>query len=116
MSSSSTRTPRNTSSPAPRMPRSTRCPPASPPGPSMDQPPRPPGRDAGPRTRAEHVAERLREMIVGGELEPGARLRQADVAEWFDVSTTPVREAFTALAREGFVRQSAHRLVEVFRP
>jgi DNA-binding GntR family transcriptional regulator len=78
--------------------------------------PGPAGLDAGPRTRAEAVAERLREMIIGGELAPGTRLRQAEIAEQFDVSTTPVREAFTALAREGFVRQDAHRGVEVFRP
>lgn len=82
----------------------------------MDPLPRPRGLDDGPRTRAEAVAERLREMIVGGELELGARLRQNEIAELFDVSTTPVREAFTSLAREGFVRQDAHRGVEVFRP
>jgi DNA-binding GntR family transcriptional regulator len=69
-----------------------------------------------PKTRAEAVAERLREMIITGELPPGTRLRQADIAAQFAVSTTPVREAFTSLAREGFVRQDAHRGVEVFRP
>jgi DNA-binding GntR family transcriptional regulator len=55
-------------------------------------------------------------MIRSGQLEAGARLRQADVARSFDVSITPVREAFTALAREGFVRQDAHRGVVVFMP
>src|SRR5205823_3309951 len=70
----------------------------------------------GPRTRAEAVAQRLRQMIVSGELAPGDRLRQNEIAELFQVSTTPVREAFTSLAREGFVRQDAHRGVEVFRP
>lgn len=55
-------------------------------------------------------------MIVNGELVAGARLRQRDIAELFAVSTTPVREAFSDLAREGFVRQDAHRGVEVFRP
>jgi DNA-binding GntR family transcriptional regulator len=71
---------------------------------------------ASPRTRAEAVAERLRAMIISGELSPGTRLRQAEIADRFKVSTTPVREAFTSLAREGFVRQDAHRGVEVFRP
>jgi len=55
-------------------------------------------------------------MIIAGELEPGARLRQVEIAEHFGVSTTPVREAFASLAQEGFVRQDAHRGVEVFRP
>jgi DNA-binding GntR family transcriptional regulator len=55
-------------------------------------------------------------MIQARELEPGQRLRQAEVAARFGVSTTPVREAFTALAQEGFVRQDAHRGVVVFEP
>lgn len=71
---------------------------------------------AGPRTRAESVADELRRMIIGGQLAPGARLRQVQVAKHFDVSTTPVREAFASLAQEGFVRQDAHRGVEVFHP
>lgn len=69
-----------------------------------------------PRTRAEFVADELRQMIASGALAPGAKLRQLEVAERFSVSTTPVREAFTALAREGLVRQDAHRGVHVFRP
>jgi DNA-binding GntR family transcriptional regulator len=69
-----------------------------------------------PRTLTEAVADRVRQMIISGELSPGARLRQAEIADLFNVSTTPVREAFTSLAREGFVRQDAHRGVEVFRP
>jgi DNA-binding GntR family transcriptional regulator len=55
-------------------------------------------------------------MIQSRELQPGQRLRQAEVAARFGVSTTPVREAFTALAQEGFVRQDAHRGVVVFEP
>lgn len=55
-------------------------------------------------------------MIISGELAPGTRLRQVEIASHFGVSTTPVREAFAALAQEGFVRQDAHRGVEVFRP
>jgi DNA-binding GntR family transcriptional regulator len=69
-----------------------------------------------PRTRAEAVAAELRRLIKTGELTPGERLRQADLAARFGVSTTPVREAFTALAREGLVRHDAHRGVVVFAP
>jgi DNA-binding GntR family transcriptional regulator len=67
-----------------------------------------------PLTRAGAVADELRRMIRSGELAGGTRLRQVDIAERFGVSTTPVREAFTALAREGLVRQDAHRGVIVF--
>lgn len=69
-----------------------------------------------PRTRAAAVTEKLRSMIISGELPPGTRLRQVDIAQRFSVSTTPVREAFSSLAREGFVRHDAHRGVEVFCP
>jgi DNA-binding GntR family transcriptional regulator len=69
-----------------------------------------------PRTRSEAVADELRRQIQAGILPPGARLRQMDVAQQLGVSTTPVREAFSALAREGLVRQDAHRGVIVFLP
>jgi len=67
-------------------------------------------------TRAGLVAERLRNMVHSGELPPGTRLRQTEVAERFGVSTTPVREAFAVLTREGLVQQDAHRSVVVFQP
>jgi DNA-binding GntR family transcriptional regulator len=69
-----------------------------------------------PSTRAEMVVSELRRMIQSGELPAGTHLRQANVAKQFGLSTTPVREAFTALAREGLVTQDAHRGVVVFEP
>lgn len=67
-------------------------------------------------SRAAAVAEELRRLILSGELKAGERLRQVELAERFNVSTTPVREAFTALAREGLVRHDSHRGVVVFTP
>jgi DNA-binding GntR family transcriptional regulator len=67
-------------------------------------------------TRSAIVADELRRLIRSGELAPGARLRQVDIAQRFGVSTTPVREAFTALAQEGLLIQDAHRGVIVFVP
>jgi len=69
-----------------------------------------------PTTRAALIANELRRRIVTGELKPGDRLRQGETAARFGASTTPVREAFTALAREGLVQQDAHRGVVVFTP
>jgi DNA-binding GntR family transcriptional regulator len=68
------------------------------------------------RTTAERVAALLREEIQGGELRPGMRLRQHDIAVRFGVSTTPVREAFGLLQAQGLVRIDAHRGAIVFRP
>lgn len=53
---------------------------------------------------------------MSGELEPGTKLRQIDWAERLGVSPTPVREAFTALAKQGLVRHDAQRGVVVFTP
>lgn len=69
-----------------------------------------------PTLRSEAVASEIRRMIQSGEFGPGERLPQAEIAARFGVSTTPVREAFTALAQEGLVRQDAHRSVVVFEP
>jgi DNA-binding GntR family transcriptional regulator len=69
-----------------------------------------------PRTITEIVAGALRDEIRSGVLAPGSRLRQVEVAQRFDVSTTPVREAFAALEREGLLVSSSHRGVVVFHP
>lgn len=62
------------------------------------------------------IAGKLRRAIQRGELAPGARLRQVDIAQRFGVSTTPVREAFMALQAEGYVRIVPHRGAIVFAP
>jgi DNA-binding GntR family transcriptional regulator len=69
-----------------------------------------------PKTRTATVVDRLREEIREGVLAPGTRLRQAHVAKAYGVSTTPIREAFAALEREGLLQSSAHRGVVVFAP
>ncbi len=68
------------------------------------------------RTMSLAVVAQLREEIRRGDLEPGTRLRQVEIAERLGVSTTPVREALAALHREGLVSSTAHKGVVVFRP
>lgn len=69
------------------------------------------------RTRVtDAVAAQLRDDIRTGLIPPGSRLLQVAVAARFNVSTTPVREAFAALQREGLLVGSAHRGVTVFVP
>jgi DNA-binding GntR family transcriptional regulator len=55
------------------------------------------------------VYQRLREGILLGDFQPGERMRQSDVAEHFDVSHTPVREALARLASDGLVTLHPHR-------
>jgi GntR family transcriptional regulator, carbon starvation induced regulator len=54
-------------------------------------------------TRGQWVDQRLRQAILYGELEPGKRLVAADLADRWQVSPTPVREAFQRMAAEGLV-------------
>lgn len=51
----------------------------------------------------EALAERLRQMIVEGAIEPGARIDERGLCERFGVSRTPLREAIKVLGREGYV-------------
>lgn len=64
-------------------------------------------------TKADSVAEQLRNEILHGSLRPGAQLEQADVAKRFGVSITPVREAFGVLEAEGLLERRPHRGVVV---
>jgi DNA-binding GntR family transcriptional regulator len=59
------------------------------------------------------AASRLREMILSGELPPGARLREVQLCDQLGVSRTPVREAFRTLAAEGLVDLLPNRSVVV---
>jgi DNA-binding GntR family transcriptional regulator len=49
------------------------------------------------------VYHRLRDAIVDGTFLPGEQLRDADLAEWLEVSRTPVREALLRLGASGLV-------------
>jgi DNA-binding GntR family transcriptional regulator len=51
----------------------------------------------------ERVYHLLQQAIVAGELEPGQRVRDVDIATQFGVSRTPVREALQRLEDEGLV-------------
>jgi DNA-binding GntR family transcriptional regulator len=54
-----------------------------------------------PGTAAQHALEELRRAIVAGELRPGQRVGQEEIAERLGVSLAPVREALAALEQEG---------------
>lgn len=51
----------------------------------------------------------LREGITNGVVPPGYRLKEEDLAEWFEVSRTPVREAIKRLEYEDFVTSDNQR-------
>ena len=75
---------------------------------SRSRSPKSGGRRAGGATeRANKLYDSLRNLIVRGQLAPGARIVETEVAERFGVSRTPVRAAFQRLEREGYVVASA---------
>ena len=55
------------------------------------------------RSLSDDVTERIRAAILSGKLEPGARLREEQLASSLRVSRGPVREALTELERDGLV-------------
>ena len=76
-------------------------------------------------TRSEHVRELIEEGIATGRFPPGMRLDEVELAERFNVSRTPLREALFQLASAGIVEMqprrgtvvaevSPHRMVEMF--
>jgi DNA-binding GntR family transcriptional regulator len=76
-------------------------------------------------TRAGRVRELIEEGIVTGRFPPGMRLDETALAERFDVSRTPLREALFQLASAGMVEMTPrrgtvvaemtpHQLVEMF--
>jgi len=60
------------------------------------------------RTTGELVAEHIRQLVFTGELRPGDRIPQADLADELGVSRLPVREAVIELARDGLVTVEPH--------
>ena len=55
------------------------------------------------------AADRLREAIVSGRLQPNERLVESDLARSLDVSRTLVRAALVRLEHEGLVEHERHR-------
>ncbi len=55
------------------------------------------------------LVDRLRDMIIQGELEPGQKISEKALCERFGVSRTPLREAIKILAADGFLDLTPHR-------
>ncbi|MDO8280569.1 MAG: GntR family transcriptional regulator [Burkholderiaceae bacterium] len=59
--------------------------------------------------RQKSILERLREMILSGQVQPGEHLQEVPLSEQLGVSRTPIREALGALGQEGLVLYRPHR-------
>jgi DNA-binding GntR family transcriptional regulator len=62
---------------------------------------------------ADLIYDNLKKGIISGEFEPGHRLLEVKVAESYEVSRTPVREAFRRLERDFLVQRIVQGGVKV---
>lgn len=58
---------------------------------------------ASPGTIGQHAVEGLRRALISGELSPGDKIGQEEVAASLGISLSPVREALAVLEQEGQV-------------
>lgn len=68
------------------------------------------------RPLKDDVFESVHEKIISGKYQPGAWLRQEDIATQLGVSMTPVREALDLLVSAGLVERVPYRGVRVPKP
>lgn len=54
-------------------------------------------------SRGHHAYRRLRDAIQQGELKPGDRVMEIELAQWLQMSRTPVRDALRRLESEGML-------------
>ncbi|HQX60727.1 MAG: GntR family transcriptional regulator [Rhodoferax sp.] len=60
-------------------------------------------------TVPEQIATKVGDRVIAGQLQPGERIGEQELADEFKVSRGPVREAIRILEREGLVRVLARR-------
>jgi len=68
-----------------------------------------PGVGISRRYLHDEVADRMRELIHSGEMEPRARVNESELTETFGISRTPLREAIKILATEGLLELLPNR-------
>jgi len=62
-----------------------------------------------PSTKTDFVYQTLRSEILDGRVQPGQRLRLAELAGRYQISEMPVREALRKLQHDGLVQFENHR-------
>jgi DNA-binding GntR family transcriptional regulator len=65
------------------------------------------------KTKMDQIVEVLRDAVLMGEFGSGERLLQEELAERFNTSSTPIREALRQLQAEGILEHSPYRGVQV---
>lgn len=66
-----------------------------------------------PSVISDQIYKDIASQIVEGAIRPGTKLEEQTIANQFEVSRTPVREAFRQLATAGLIESEPHRGVRV---
>jgi len=66
-----------------------------------------------PKTLSQSIYNHLKESIISNKIKSGEKLHEKEIAELFQVSSTPVREAIFMLGAEGLVTIKSHKEVVV---
>ncbi len=61
------------------------------------------------RTIRDDVYDQIRDAIISGQLLPGERIKERDVATGMHISTTPVKEALRKLEQDGLIVSEPRR-------
>ncbi len=62
---------------------------------------------------SERIYAHLKDLIIKNKIAPNRRINEKAIAEQFESSTTPVREALLRLSAEGFIEVSPYRHIVV---
>ena len=62
-----------------------------------------------PKTLSQSIYNYLKEAIISHQLKASQRINEKEIADLFQVSITPVREAVLRLGAEGFIDSNFHR-------
>ncbi len=65
------------------------------------------------KSTVDQIVDHIKSSILNGEIMPGDRLKENDMAQRLDVSRTPTREAFRILAAQGLVEITSNKGVRV---
>jgi len=70
-------------------------------------------RPSGPTLAQKRTSpyDRIKQAILSGDLPPDEQLVESVLAEWCEVSRTPIREALTRLEQDGLVGRGEHGLI-----
>jgi DNA-binding GntR family transcriptional regulator len=66
-----------------------------------------------PATLSETIYQSLKKAVIDGDIKPGQRLQEKEIAALYNTSSTPVREAFFRLAAEKYLVINARKEVLV---